>query len=538
MAPDLHVLRIHGHAGDVMMATPVLRAFRRAHPADRVYVLAAEEHHGLLHGNTDVDMLFKLESPNRTIGNRIDLADFGAKPWAGTWTHVMDAMAERCGVELDDRSYRLDIPAAAARRADGEAGRLGRFAAVHVKSAMDSKDWPLGNYAALCDALAGMGLSVAQVGGGGDPGVPSARVSDFRGRMSPAETAALISRAELFVGPDSLCMHLARAAREVPCVVLWGSTSPLTSGLFGGSVVNLEPPQRACGHDGRPCHGPCDWTSKCVDKVSVGEAVAAARRMVSPDAGAPDLSIILVNWNSWVQYTHPMVHRLGETVKSPGWEIVLVDNGSREDGPHLAGWTHPRVSAKVLLPENMGLPAAWNIAARRARGRILGFMNTDVRIEEDGWDSRVLGFFAGRPSAAVLGLSLNEPPSLFGERWSRRDLPIRPGEATRCQHVNGSAFFVTRRAFDRIGGFDERYTPGYCEETDYCVRANLAREEVWHIAAAVRHERCGVTRRVNKMDIYPVVAKNNAYFAAKWSGAALPPIAPAGTAVAAAEARR
>ena len=73
-----------------------------------------------------------------------------------------------------------------------------------------------------------------------------------------------------------------------------------------------------------------------------------------------------------------------------------------------------------------------------------------------------------------------------------------------------------------MGAFDLRYTPGYCEETDWCMRAVLAHEEVWHLCAAFRHKPHGVTRFVNKMDLAPVVQRNNAYFAGKWEGAELP----------------
>jgi ADP-heptose:LPS heptosyltransferase/GT2 family glycosyltransferase len=523
MSPELHVLRLHGHAGDALMAAPVLRAFRRAHPEDRVYLLADEAHHCLFRGSPDVDMVFPLHSPNRGAGRVVDLADFRAKGWARTRTHIMDHMAAACGVRVEDRSYGFMPPAEANVWSAAEAKKLGRFVAQHVRSSLDSKDWPLASHAALRDELARAGLPTVQVGGAGDPRIPGDLAGDYRGRLSYPETAALLSRAEAFIGPDSACMHLSRAVRDVPCVAVWGSTSPLTSGLFGGAVVNLEPTRR-CGHDGRPCYEKCDWSSRCADSVPVSDAARAVLRLTGPRSPRPDLSVILVNWNSWVPYTHKMLHRLEETITEAEWDLVLVDNGSREDGPYLADWTHPRLSEKVLFPENRGLPAAWNEAARRATGRVLAFMNTDVRVEEKGWDRRVLEFFRERPAAGILGLSLNEPPAMFGEAWKKVALPIEPGRETRCHHVNGAAFFVARAAFDRIGGFDERYTPGYCEETDYCLRANLAREEVWHLAAAMRHEGCGVTRRVNRMDIAPVVARNGAYFAAKWAGAALPPL--------------
>lgn len=517
---------MRGHAGDALMARPVVRAFRAAHPNDRVYVEAPQEHLDLLSGLREADFVRPLGG-SRNVVRPLDLCDFSARPWASARQHIMDHMAARCGVAVADRSYGLTVPSDKERWADAEAARLGPFAALHAQSNLPSKDWPLASLAALRDGLGALGLACVQVGGNGDPRLPGALADDYRGRLSWLETAALLSRAALFVGPDSGCMHASRAVREVPAVALWGATSPLTSGLFGGAVANLEP-SRACAHGGRPCHDRCDWPEPCVNSVSVGDALAAARRLLGPPAGGPALSVILVNWNSFRQYTRQFARRLDQTMASD-WELVLVDNGSLGDRPTIEAWAHPRLAARVLWPENRGLPAAWNEALRHCRAPVVALLNTDMDVAEEGWDLRALDFFRRRPAAAALGMSLNEPGALFGESWRKEALPLEPGREARCHHVNGSALLLTRRALDRVGGFDLGYTPGYCEETDWCMRAVLAHEEVWHLCAAFRHQGHGVTRFVNKMDLAPVVQRNNAYFAGKWAGAR-PPWPPPGPA--------
>lgn len=519
MGIGLHVLRLTGHAGDAIMARPVIRAFRAAHPTDRLYLEAPTEHHELLSGLREVDFVRPLGG-SKNIVKPVSLCDFSEKSWVGTWRHIMDHMASRCGVSVVDRSYALPLPADKERWADAEAARLGPFAALHVRSNLPSKDWPLTSFAAVRDGLRSrLGLACVQVGGNGDPRIPGPLAEDYRGRLSWLETAALLSRASLFVGPDSGCMHVSRAVREVPAIVLWGATSPLTSGLFGGSIANLEP-SRLCGHGGRPCHTRCDWTEPCVNSLAVEDALAAAERLVKPPAATPALSVVLVNWNSFRQYTRQFVYRLDATMRSD-WELILVDNGSVADRPTIDAYTHPRLSAKIMLPENLGLPKAWNEALRLCRAPVVALLNTDLAVESEGWDLEALNFFGRHPGAAALGMSLNEPGGFFGESWSKEPLPLEPGREARCHHVNGSSWFITRRALDRVGGFDLRYTPGYCEETDWCMKAVLAHEEVWHLSAAFRHERHGVTRRVNKMDLAPVVQRNNAYFAGKWEGAEL-----------------
>jgi ADP-heptose:LPS heptosyltransferase/GT2 family glycosyltransferase len=520
MARELFVLRLNAHAGDVLMARPVLGAFRRAHPRARIYFETDRKYHGLMDGCRDVDFVRTLFA-SHGHENEIDLCEFKRRPWAHRRIHLMDQMAEACGVRVQDRSYGFRPSADDDRWAEAEeAAKAGPFAAVHATSASPAKDWDVRALGEVVRALkADPGLPVIQVGSAGDAPVEGAK--DYRGKMSFGKAAALIARASLFIGPDSLPMHLSRTVREVPAIALWGGTSPLTSGLFGGSVVNIEP-VRECGHDGRPCYTRCDSDRHCMGSIDPALVVSAARRLLDP-APRPDVTVILVNWNSWARFTHPTIYQLERTMRSD-WDFILADNGSKEDGPHLRTWSHPKLSGKVLYPENRGLPKAWNEAARLARGRVILFLNTDIKILREGWDLEALALLARHPEAGIVGVSENEPPCLFGPGFEKETLPFVAGQETRCHHVNGSAMFVRRAALDRIGPFDERYTPGYCEETDFCLRACLMGTEVWHLGGLVHHEGHAVTAKLNKMSLGPVIKRNGEYFRKKWEGATAPAI--------------
>lgn len=530
MARYLFVLRLNAHAGDVLMARPALRAFRRKHPHVRIYFETDRKYHALMAGQTDADFVRHLfESKGQPKEKVIDLCDFRRQPWVSRRAHIMDIMAQALGVEIHDRSYGFLPSAQDDEWAQGEAGRLGPFAAIHTTSAQPSKDWSAVPMGALAKRLKDeLRLSVVQVGGPQDvPVAWAAGGTDYRGKLTFGRTAALLARAELFIGPDSLPMHLSRAVRPVPAVCLWGSSSPLTSGLFGPNVVNLEP-QRGCGHAGQPCYSRCDWDRHCMEGISGEDVFQAARAMAAtgkPEApeARPDVTVILINWNSWARYTHPTLRALEKTMKS-SWDFVLVDNGSKEDAKHLEGWIHPRMSSKILNAENRGCPAAWNQAIRQARGRNILLLNTDIEILKEGWDIEALDAVRKLGDRlGVLGISENEPAALFGDQWQKEPfLPVVPGALSRCHHVNGSAFLIPREALQRVGLFDERYTPGYCEETDYCLRTLLSGLEVWHLGGLIRHEGHAVTAKVNKMLLGPIVKRNSEYFSQKWQGAKAP----------------
>lgn len=511
------LLRLNAHAGDVLMARPVLRAFRKSHPSARIYFETARRYHGLLSGQADADFVRDLFVTKGMPA--IDLCEFKKRPWASQGVHLMDWMAHTAGVKVIDRSYGFVADAADDQWAQKEARNLGPFAVLHTTSTLPSKDWAPGRMAELRSLLSSeFGLASVQVGGGTDLPIPGA--VDQRG-LPLGRAAALMSRAAVFIGPDSLPMHLSRAIRPVPAVVVWGASSPVTSGLFGPNVVNLDP-QRGCAHDGRACYSRCDFSSACSHTTTTEDVLRAAARLVEVTP-RPDVTVILVNWNSWARYTHPTLNALVRTMKSD-WEVVLVDNGSKEDGPHLAHWTHPKVMAKILNPKNLGLPVAWNQAVRVSKGRNLLFLNTDIEILRDGWDLEAIEVLARHPEAGVVGISENEAPGLFGPGLEKCSLPIREGHDTPCHLVNGSAMLVSRDAIDRIGPFDENFTPGYCEETDFCLRACLQGVGVRHLGGFIRHEGHKVTAILNRLPLGPIIEKNGVYFRKKWEGVRIPPI--------------
>ncbi|MCA1811976.1 MAG: glycosyltransferase, partial [Halobacteriales archaeon] len=60
----------------------------------------------------------------------------------------------------------------------------------------------------------------------------------------------------------------------------------------------------------------------------------------------------------------------------PGFEAIVVDNGSRDGTADLVRATCPRV--QVVEQPNLGFGAGNNRGAREARGEVLAFLNPDT----------------------------------------------------------------------------------------------------------------------------------------------------------------
>jgi len=147
-------------------------------------------------------------------------------------------------------------------------------------------------------------------------------------------------------------------------------------------------------------------------------------------------------------------------------EIVVVDNGS----PHQRA-----LRADVYgYPDNRGVSVAWNAGVLLARAGVVAVLNSDCRVEP-GWDEALV-------EAACDGRRIAFPYTDHGDGLGFR----RPDQAGTA----GWCFVLRRSLFDEIGPFDERFSPAFCEDTDYWHRAWELGVELSPVPAArVSHAR-------------------------------------------------
>jgi heptosyltransferase-2 len=112
------------------------------------------------------------------------------------------------------------------------AGRFGHSApllAVHLGAGTLAKRWPLSHWQELIGQFLEDGWRIVVVGGPEDVALSSElplhpNLRDWSGRLVVTETAALLERADLFIGADSGPAHLAACA-GVASVILFSGTN-------------------------------------------------------------------------------------------------------------------------------------------------------------------------------------------------------------------------------------------------------------------------------------------------------------------------
>lgn len=163
-----------------------------------------------------------------------------------------------------------------AGRFDDEAPLL----AVHLGAGTLAKRWPARHWRTLIRRFLDDGWRVIVVGGPEDADLspmlePHENLRDWTGRLAVTETAALLERADLFLGADSGPAHLAACA-GVPSVVLFSGTNRVRQ-WRPWSRRSLVLRQRvAC----RPCHRKtCPLVDHpCLSGLSPERVERAARR--------------------------------------------------------------------------------------------------------------------------------------------------------------------------------------------------------------------------------------------------------------------
>lgn len=194
-----------------------------------------------------------------------------------------------------------------------------------------------------------------------------------------------------------------------------------------------------------------------------------------------DCSTVIVSYNTF-DLTRTAVATALEAAGALAHEVIVVDNASPDgSAARLADAFAGDARVRVVAQDgNAGFSAANNVGARLARGRVLYFLNPDT-VSRPGSVEALVRFVDAHPEAGAVGPRVlnadgTDQPSVTGfdtlGSLLRYHFPVRPGpplpaRTSPVDIVIGCALALSRAAFDRVGGWDERYFM-YAEEFELC----------------------------------------------------------------------
>ncbi len=195
-----------------------------------------------------------------------------------------------------------------------------------------------------------------------------------------------------------------------------------------------------------------------------------------PPARDPEVSIIIPVYNHLI-YTLNCLKAVIENTQG-NYEVIVVDDGSTDDTYKVLS----KIKNLRLLrnKRNLGFVDSCNRGAKEARGKYLLFLNNDTMVSK-GWLQPMVELIK-RTEVGAVGSKLVYPDGKLQEagaiiwkdgtgwNYGRGDDPSRPeyNYVREVDYCSGASLMVKKELFDKIGGFDQRFCPGYGEDADLC----------------------------------------------------------------------
>ena len=180
----------------------------------------------------------------------------------------------------------------------------------------------------------------------------------------------------------------------------------------------------------------------------------------------PKVSVVVCSYNGG-----KTLERCLESLRHvdyPDYEVVLVDDGSKDDTPGIVA-RHPWIVA--IRQENKGLSFARNIGAHAAKGEVIVYTDSDCMADPD-WLYYLMGTLLSGDYAGVGGPNISPP----AENWVQACVSAAPGGPNHvlltdvvAEHIPGCNMAFHRWAFDQVGGFDPEYRKAG-DDVDFCWR--------------------------------------------------------------------
>jgi ADP-heptose:LPS heptosyltransferase len=269
-----------GALGDVLLCTPALRELKRSNPDCRVRFYT--EFVSLVKGLPYIDEVCPFELAH---GHTLFLGYEGYTPPRG---HLARIIGDQLGVNVKDVRPDCVIDSRLIEEYRRLLGRCPRPHVLVLRRAgkwTPNKDWPDEYWDAVVREVSQFGTAIEI---GTIPGTLFGKCEshvDLRGTTTVEQLAALVSVADLYVGPVSGPMHIA-AAVGTPAVVIYGGYEH-PPGYKGYEFLNSDGRQTqislysqvACS----PCwrRDECPYARKCLSMIKPQQVLNAARELLA-----------------------------------------------------------------------------------------------------------------------------------------------------------------------------------------------------------------------------------------------------------------
>tara|TARA_B100000780_G_scaffold274511_1_gene239643 strand:+ start:419 stop:4477 length:4059 start_codon:yes stop_codon:yes gene_type:complete len=212
---------------------------------------------------------------------------------------------------------------------------------------------------------------------------------------------------------------------------------------------------------------------------------------------SPQVSVVIPVYNNF-SYTVRSVYSILKTQERTTYEIIIADDLSSDETESF--FSQLKGIKYVRNPKNLGFLKSCNHAASKASGEYVFLLNNDTAVL-DGWLDELVATFEQESGVGLVGSKLLYPNGILQEaggilwadgaaNFGKLSDPKDPEYSylRNADYISGAAILVRMDIWNALGGFDIRYAPAYCEDSDMCLAVkNMGFKVLYQPASRVVH---------------------------------------------------
>jgi len=244
------------------------------------------------------------------------------------------------------------------------------------------------------------------------------------------------------------------------------------------------------------------------------------------------VSIIILNYNTKVSIIN-CLDSIKRNTLNINYEVIVVDNGSKDGSIEVL-----RKIESIKLIENttnVGVSKGWNQGIRSVDSKNdIVVLNSDIVVTEN-WLAKLNETSYSDLSIGVVGCRMKGHKYHNGHLLHTGALIKKDGMGEenewgfplkdygqykvnrKVQIVVGACMYLKREVLDKVGLFDEQFTPAYFEDSDMCLKIEQAGYKVFYCGEVTLLHEHGATSRANNINASSLLSTNRVKFVKKWT---------------------
>ena len=190
----------------------------------------------------------------------------------------------------------------------------------------------------------------------------------------------------------------------------------------------------------------------------------------------PAVSIVIPAYNGW-DLTYKCLASIKENTLGVSYEIIIGDDASSDETKNIGNYI--KNITVIRNEKNLEFLHNCNHAATYAKGKYILFLNNDTEVRP-AWLSSMVDLMEKDESIGMVGSKLIYPNGKLQEagaiiwkdasgwNFGLNQDPRAPefNYVKEVDYISGASIVLRTKLWKEIGGFDKRYTPAYCEDSD------------------------------------------------------------------------